>query len=117
DVTVGGGTKSDALFNELRAKTSSLNTRQIVFISPPEDSTQANPKGKIGSDAQFHDPWGAAYLIEMDADYDHQVANPYGGSSGAGPDPLRQGVIAWSIGKNGGQATTFTNSDDVISWQ
>jgi prepilin-type N-terminal cleavage/methylation domain-containing protein len=120
DVTVGGSTKSDSLFNELRAKTFSLNTRQIILISPPEDSAQASPKGKIGNDAQFHDPWGSAYLIEMDADYDNQVANPYG-ITGAGPDPVRRGVIAWSLGKdtklgNNGDGK-FTNSDDVFSWQ
>src|SRR3982750_1769500 len=65
DVTLGSGgtTTNDSLFNELRAKSIVLNTRQIVFISPPEDTAQANPKGKIGSDAQFHDPWASAYAI------------------------------------------------------
>ena len=120
DTTYGtGGGTSDAFFNELRGKAFSLNTRQIVFISPPEDNTQGNPKGKIGSDNQFHDPWGFAYSIRIDADYDNQVANPYTGSGGAGPDPLRQGVIAWSVGKDNtlGQSGKFTSSDDIISWQ
>lgn len=116
--TCGGSTSSKALFDELRAKTANLNTRQIVFISPAEDTSQASPKGKIGSDGQFHDPWGSAYAIRIDADYDNQITpNPYGSNGGAGPDPLRQGVIVWSIGKDRTQAATFTNSDDVISWQ
>src|SRR3982751_3763771 len=35
--TYGPGNKnSSVVFNELRAKTTALNTRQIVFISPPE---------------------------------------------------------------------------------
>ena len=114
-----GGSTSKSVLDELRAKSTSLNTRQIVFISPPEDATQASPKGKIGSDNQFHDPWGNAYSIRIDADYDNQVANPYGSSGGAGADPIRQGVIGWSLGKDStlGKNGSFTNSDDVISWQ
>jgi prepilin-type N-terminal cleavage/methylation domain-containing protein len=117
-----GSSSSKTVLDELRAKNTSrtaLNSRQIVFISPGEDAI-ANPKGKIGSDGQFHDPWTSAYAIRIDADYDNQVANPYG-SNGAGADPIRQGVITWSIGKdtkpgNNGDSK-FTGSDDVISWQ
>jgi prepilin-type N-terminal cleavage/methylation domain-containing protein len=135
--TFGGSTSSQALFDELRAKTASLNTRQILFISPPEDGSQASPKGKIGSDGQFHDPWSSAYLIRMDANYDNNVDNAYtDGSAGGDPSAnyaLRVGVIAWSLGKNGklgggqaldtrfgnepGNSNTYTNSGDVISWQ
>jgi len=121
NATYGTGKNSGTLFNELRGKTAALNTRQIVFISPAEDATQLNPKGKVGSDGQFYDPWGIAYSIRMDADYDNQVVNPYGGAGGAGTDPIRQGAIAWSfgkdmkLGKNGDNK--FTGSDDVISWQ
>jgi prepilin-type N-terminal cleavage/methylation domain-containing protein len=117
-----GATGTDAVFKELRAVSgSSINTRQVVFISPPEDATQASPRGKIGSDGQFHDPWATAYSIKIDANYDNQVGNPYESSGGAGPDPLRQGVVAWSLGKdkklgNNGDGK-FTGSDDVISWQ
>jgi prepilin-type N-terminal cleavage/methylation domain-containing protein len=119
NATYGTGNSSGPLFNELRGKTATLNTRQIVFISPPEDSTQPNPKGKIGSDGQFRDPWGSAYSLRVDADYDNQVANPFGRSGGAGADPIRQGVVAWSLGKDLtlGKNGKFTGSDDVISWQ
>jgi len=115
-----GYLSSKVVLDELRAKSTTLNTRQIVFISPAEDTTQTSPKGKIGSDGQFYDPWGSAYSIEMDADYDNQIANPYG-TNGAGVDPIRQGVIGWCYGKdtklgNNGDAK-FTGSDDVISWQ
>jgi len=117
-----GATGTDAVFKELRAVSgSSINTRQVVFISPPEDATQASPRGKIGSDGQFHDPWATAYSIKIDANYDNQVGNPYEASGGAGPDPLRQGVVAWSLGKDKKLGTNgdgkFTGSDDVISWQ
>jgi prepilin-type N-terminal cleavage/methylation domain-containing protein len=117
-----GSSSSKAVFDELRSTGSAtINTRQIVFISPGEDSTQTSPKGKIGSDGQFHDPWGFAYSIRIDADYDNQVANPYNADTGAGPANIRQGVITWSVGKdtklgNNGD-NRFTRSDDVISWQ
>ena len=117
--TFGGGSTGKPVLDELRAKSQTINTRQIVFISPPEDTAQASPKGKVGSDAQFHDPWGTAYGFELDANYDNQVTNPYGNSGGAGADPIRQGVIAWSLGKDLtlGKGGSYTNSDDVISWQ
>ena len=115
----GGGPTSKPVLNELRAKSASLNTRQIAFISPPEDPTQASPKGKIGSDGQFHDPWGSAYAFEIDANYDNQLTNPYGSHGGAGADPISQGIVAWSLGKDLilGKGASYTNSDDVISWQ
>ena len=118
-----GSSSSKAVFDELRNTGSvTINTRQIVFISPAEDGTQTSPKGKIGSDGQFHDPWGSAYAIGIDAAYDNQITpNPYGANNGAGASPVRQGVIAWSVGKdkklgNNGDGK-YTSSDDVISWQ
>jgi prepilin-type N-terminal cleavage/methylation domain-containing protein len=118
----GSGNPNNALFNELRATSSALNTRQIVFISPPDAKDRTNPKGGIGkADNQFYDPWGFAYSIRIDADYDNQIANPYTADTGAGPAQIRQGVIAWSQGKDGslGRAgnNNFASSDDVISWQ
>jgi len=118
--TFGGTPDSKSLFETLRGKTTTLNTRQIVFFSPAEDTNQVAPKGKIGSDGQFHDPWSTAYVIRIDADYDNQITpNPYGANNGAGPEPIRQGVIAWSLGKDLtlGSGGKFTGSDDVISWQ
>jgi type II secretory pathway pseudopilin PulG len=132
--SVGDGTTSSkAVFDALRGLDPTLNPRQIVFISPAEDKTQPSPKGKMGSDDQFHDPWTSPYSIRIDADYNNQVPNPYSGTGGAGPDPLRQGVIAWSLGKNGtlgggpaagpsfdkesGTVNIYTSSGDVISWQ
>jgi len=115
------GTTSKDVLDPLRNLDPTLNPRQIVFISPGEDSVQASPKGKIGTDGQFHDPWGNPYGISIDADYDNQVPNPYTADMGAGPTKIRQGVITWSVGKdtklgNNGD-NKFTGSDDVISWQ
>ena len=129
-----GATSSSTVFGDLRGKITALNTRQIVFISPAEDAAQLKPKRKIGSDGQFFDPWGSAYLLRMDADYDNEVANPYDPDTTAGPARIREGVLSWSLGKNGilgggrtlqdptfgtepGTPGMYRTSGDVISWQ
>jgi len=115
------------LFYTLRAIASGVNVsdaanpRRIVFISPPDAKDQASPRSGIKTaDGQWYDPWGTAYKIAIDGDYDNQLAqNPY--TNGAGATPLRQTVVAWSLGKDKQLGTTgnsiFTGSDDVISWQ
>ncbi|MEY2557723.1 MAG: hypothetical protein QOE34_1148, partial [Verrucomicrobiota bacterium] len=70
----------------------------------------------------YFDPWGKPYLIRVDTDYTSQIEiNPYGLNNGAGTNNIRQGVIAWSLGKDqllGKKGNNiFTGSDDVISWQ
>jgi len=102
-----------------------VNTRQIVFISPPDAKNQASPRSGIKtSDNQWYDPWGAPYLLEIDGGYSNTVANPYTANAGATPN-LFIGVIAWSLGTDGSGATgaasgdknTGVYADDVISWQ
>ncbi len=106
-----------SLFNVLRAKDPANNPRQIVFINPPNVKDASNPHSGIGSDGQYYDPWGKPYRLRIDATYDNQILNPYNANTGAGPTPLSQGVIAWSLGSDGVQGTDFNASDDVISWQ
>ncbi len=121
-------TSNAALFNELRATAAQTqNPRQIIFISPPDAKDPARPRSGIGISAgagQFFDPWGVAYHVEIDGNYNNQIdANPY--SANAGSSPLRAGVIAWSFGKDTQSQSTSTpsdknagtNKDDVISWQ
>jgi prepilin-type N-terminal cleavage/methylation domain-containing protein len=120
------GNDSKGLFDALRGLDATQNPRQIVFMSPPDVKDAANPRAGIGTTTgagQFFDPWGVSYSVTIDADYDNQVPNPYGANNGAGAAGIRQGVIAWSLGKDGviGDNTKndgkFTGSDDVISWQ
>jgi prepilin-type N-terminal cleavage/methylation domain-containing protein len=126
---------NNLLFNELRSCTATdpscsaaaaLNTRQIVFISPPVVKTPTQPRSGIGTTTgtgQYFDPWGTPYNIEIDGDYTNNItANPYGNNNGSGASPVAQGAIAWSLGADqalgtAGVSTNFTNSDDVISWQ
>jgi len=122
-------TETADLFNTLRAigsngganAANAQNTRQIVFMTPPNAKDASNPRSGIGSDGEFYDPWGSTYQIAMDATYDTNIQNPYQPDTGAGPDEIRQGAITWSFGRdkklgNAGDSK-FTGSDDVISWQ
>jgi type II secretory pathway pseudopilin PulG len=137
DVTYGPGgnpTTNQTLFTELRGcaavagscpAVATINTRQIVFISPPDVKNSASPRSGIGTAAgnlgQYFDPWGGNYVIRIDGDYNNQVANPY--TANAGANPLQLGVIALSLGIDqlGGVGSADKNAgtaaDDVISWQ
>jgi prepilin-type N-terminal cleavage/methylation domain-containing protein len=131
----GDQSTNQALFTELRACTgntgscpaaATLNTRQIVFISPPDVKNSASPRSGIGTatanKGQYFDPWGNNYTIRIDSDYNNQVANPYSANAGATPN-LQIGVIALSLGLDqaGGVGSADKNAgtaaDDVISWQ
>jgi type II secretory pathway pseudopilin PulG len=138
-------TSNDKLLNVLRNITSdsnavALNPRQIVFISPRSAQPGTLPRGGVsqtaGTAGQYMDPWGSQYNVAIDTTYNNQIgtANPYSDTDGsAGENPVRQGVIAYSFGKNGalggaarlntsfvdelGTAGTFKGSSDILSWQ
>ncbi len=118
---INPGADNGPLLNELRgvAGSAPLNTRLIVFLSPPDAKDQAAPRGGIETETgRFFDPFGSTYGMAMDANYDNVLSNPY--SAGAGGENLRQGVIAWSFGKDGGTGSDKNSGqgkDDVISWQ
>ena len=116
------------LFHTLRAVATganlndAANPRKIVFLNVPDAKDQIAPRSGIkASDGQWYDPWGKTYRIAIDATYDNQIANPYGSTGAAGSDPIRSGVIAWSLGKDMKPGLNGNNklpgSDDVISWQ
>ena len=140
-------TDNSDLINTLRAianganASNALNTRQIVFMTPPDVKDPNNPRGGVTSAGIYYDPWGknascpeaGVYHIRIDGNYDSIIANAYtDGSAGGDPNnsyQLRQGVIAWSLGSDGALGTkigsstsctgnnSFRNSDDMISWQ
>ena len=117
------GGDNSALFNELRGiAAGTLNTRQIVFLSLAEAKDQASPRGGVQtSSGKYFDPFGKSYGVSIDANYDNEIANPYDANSGAGSSAIRQGVIAWSLGKNQkggvGKKNPGDSADDIISWQ
>ena len=122
---------NNALFDVLRGdpnngRVKTYNPKVIVFLQPTIAKDPDHPRGGIGGNGRFYDPWGQAYRIKMDTSYDNAVANPYDNGSGAGFDPIQLGVLSWSIGVDGGGATGSTgggrkdtgmSADDVISWQ
>jgi prepilin-type N-terminal cleavage/methylation domain-containing protein len=133
DVTYGatGATyTNEKLFDVLRnittdSLTTTLNLRQIVFISPPDVKNPSQPRSGIGTTSftgQYFDPWGTPYNVAIDGNYDNQITNPYSDTDGsAGATPLRSGVIGWSYGSDlklgTGVGGKYKDSDDVISWQ
>ena len=77
DITVDGlnGNTNDKLFNGLRGQDSSVNPKNIGFMSPPAVKDNNNPRSGIsGTNGQYYDPWGIAYVIRMDTTYDNLVA-------------------------------------------
>jgi type II secretory pathway pseudopilin PulG len=129
------------VFNILRydtnnggATVSQVNPRQVVFIEPPISKDQTNPKlGIRFVGGCWFDPWGYAYNVTIDTDYNSVTTAPVytdlsqtynTAGSDKGPSV---GVIAWTmgadgqLGNNGDNAykdpSTGIQSDDVISWQ
>jgi prepilin-type N-terminal cleavage/methylation domain-containing protein len=145
DTTYGsGGTSNGELFYTLRAVAGgtmnaldAANPRKIVFIQPPVSKDQGTPRSGIQTaSSTWYDPWGSQYNVRIDGDYNNQLTNPY--TDPPGGQPLNNGVIAWSFGKNGalgggpaatlpppspaftaegGSANNFSGSGDIISWQ
>jgi type II secretory pathway pseudopilin PulG len=133
---------NDVLFDVLRSNTDPagpnlatvnlLNPRRIAFLSPSGAKTTTPPRGGVAPDRRYYDPWGSQYRVQIDTNYDNTISNPYSDSDGsAGTNPIRQGVIALSYGKNGalgggaggagftseaGSAGVFKSSSDVFSW-
>jgi prepilin-type N-terminal cleavage/methylation domain-containing protein len=122
-----------ALFDVLRGdpdndRVKSFNPKAIMFLQPTIAKDPDHPKGGIGGNGKFYDPWGWAYRVEMDTSYDSVLTNPYQANTGAGFDPIQLGVIGWSLGSdgdgaknstegNGGPKNKGVGNDDVISWQ
>ena len=115
------------------ATVTSLNPRQIPFLSPSGAKNTTPPRGGIATDRRYYDPWGSQYAVVIDTNYDNVITNPYSDTDGsAGTTPVRQGATAYSFGKNGalgggsklnssfgdesGTAGTFKRSSDVLSW-
>jgi len=118
------------------------NPRKIVFIDPPVVKDAGHsvsgvvPNGSPNAGTWF-DPWGSAYNILVDADYDSKLVNPYADAPG-GAIIKGKACVIWSFGKNGllgggphsgdgfsdepGTAGNYYStpgnpSGDVISWQ
>ncbi len=116
DVTVASD--NNRLFDILRALpgTEAENTRRIVFFEY-RVAGSTSPKSGFGPNGVLYDPWGRPYWIRIDTNYDERVANPYD-KKGAS-NPIRYGVIAWSLGKDGelGAHGDLDGNADILSWR
>jgi len=96
-----------------------LNPKRIAFLSDPKLGKNG-VGGLVGTDDQFAliDPWGTAYRVVMDSNWDSRVNNP----DAQNEDPsiaaqasswLPATVLAYSAGVD----KKFGTRDDVVSWR
>ncbi len=131
DAVMGGASGDNAdLFYVLRAKPQGkndahkFNPRRVIFFEGKSATNPTAPKGGFSdTNGNFYDPWGAAYGVGIDYNYDNTVSDlPYTDFKSATTAP-QVGAAAFSLGKDGllGTGGAFKNasgtSDDVISWQ
>jgi prepilin-type N-terminal cleavage/methylation domain-containing protein len=118
-----------------------INTRQVIYLDVPLVKNTTAPKSGLGTGSEstgygageWYDPWGVPYIVAVDANYDGYIDNPsmvllkYTSTSMNylqynGGNALQTGCVAGSFGLDGvqGSATSpksYTNSDDVLSWE
>ena len=107
---------NDQLFNALRGNDGTQNPRSVPFMNIPVVKDFTQPRGGIGSDGRYYDPYGMPYSIRIEANYNNKIDNPY---QNAGFGTLDLGAIAYSSGKDKKKEddTKAADFDDVLSWQ
>ncbi len=130
-----------------RGRATVMNTRNIVYFegknvkneTAPKDGFTLTTNGKSTLNktqfkvGDFVDPWGNAYYVRIDTNYNNVMTNPYSDATGTGSDdPTKtdasssaSGPSAYSFGVDGmaglngvTPATPYTSiGDDVVSWQ
>ncbi len=111
DTTYGykNGGKNDAIIDILRDRDTpnnpnhSRNPRRIVFIDAKLTSSTDAPG--IGPDGTWRDPWGNAYIISIDYNYDNETKDAYYGV-------IAVPVAVWSMGPDG----KVEGNDNIKSW-
>lgn len=83
------------------------NPRRITFFEAKD--AKGGKNGIAGG--TYMDPWGNAYQLSIDGDYDNKITSPAGGGD------IRKTVIVWSGGKNGALDSGAGRNDDVKSWE
>jgi prepilin-type N-terminal cleavage/methylation domain-containing protein len=112
----GDNVSNADLFNVLRSINAgpntgyALNTRRIVFYDG-KTTTRANAYG-VGPDGVARDPWGNAYIVVMDLNYDNNAdfGAPYGIQYG-------NNVAVVSRGPDGALWSGTGKNDDIVSFR
>ncbi|MDB6004040.1 MAG: xcpT 2 [Prosthecobacter sp.] len=95
-----------------------MNPKASTYLQPPMAKNGAGGlSGTDGSQA-LNDPWGEAYEVAVDANFDNKISNPDMENedpsiSKNAPSNLVFGVIASSYGRDKKKGT----KDDVVSWR
>lgn len=98
DITASQATETimDALCPPTPSSPPPLNPRGITFLEIPNAKSHKN--GRDNNSGPYLDPWGAAYFISLDGNYDGVVKGPSGTSDSV---DIRKTAIVWSKGDKG----------------
>lgn len=102
DLVITDAATYDGLLATLSAADQTLNPRRQKFIELDENDA-------------YLDPWGNAFIVALDLDYDDTVTHPDVGT-------LKRNIIIWSPGPDGMWEPPVTdtklpkNRDNVASW-
>jgi type II secretory pathway pseudopilin PulG len=117
DDSEGGGENAStqrAIMDHLLGVTRTLNTKGIVFLEPK--NTAGTKGGYNTSTGVFYDPWGIAYFIKIDTNYDDKieyynngVANVFGSAMAVSLGPDKK------LGDP--YAASGTGKDDICSFK
>lgn len=116
DSEVGGQNASSQrpLIDHLLGNDRSLNTKGIVFLEPK--NTAGTKGGYNTSTGVFYDPWGTAYFIKIDTNYDGKieyynngVANVFGSAMAVSFGPDKQTGNPYEA--------SGTGKDDICSFK
>ena len=90
------------------------NPRGITFLEIPK-ATKDGRNGRKEGGGPYNDPWGAAYFISMDGDYDGVVKGPSGTNA---TENIRKTAIVWSKPDQKGHPKDYANPVKWIkSWE
>lgn len=111
-------TDDGSIIRSLRGKDEARNPKRLNLLdgmkqarkgpNGPEDGLDENSNPDNPS---MYDPWGTAYKIVLDSDFNEQIENP--DSSGGGQPIRNQRCIVYSAGKD---RNFDTWTDNVKSW-
>jgi prepilin-type N-terminal cleavage/methylation domain-containing protein len=92
------------------------NTRNIKFLMVKEGKARKNGLmySPTGAPQGLFDPWGGAFNVILDADYDEKVEPQTAASPKITLNGRRSAV--WSNGADGVKGTGGTAGDDVKTW-
>jgi prepilin-type N-terminal cleavage/methylation domain-containing protein len=92
-----------------------LNPRKITFLEIPNVKDNQHPKnGRVSNGGAqtgaYLDPWGQAYWVAMDADYDEEIQTSDFGA-------LRKTVLVWSKGNPSKTKDSKDPKKWIKSWE